>query len=419
MPIKLSGMAASLPEKFYNSLINTTNSLALNQLWLVRFDPNQLLSILSYINKNLQGFEGNKWEFNKGALRSLEDSWFAGNYYLMAQGVNFPGDGISVSRQGLNMSGTLRGPVMENRNELPIVTVTFLETNQSITDFFFRPWIIMAGHRGLKDPKLRIDGELVCFQKGGLGALVLNKTFSLNRMIPINTNDEEYNYSGSKVIMRPVQFVYNRYAVNDGFSARTTDIQNISDADAFSAFYNERAIPSGATLQQVVESLARTYVDVVGRVDRMEDESVRTLRALGLEKQATSVEKQFDNVRENLQPAGDVIETGNDVVEALGSFSRLIEQADIRENAQPNYDTNPPPAEIKPYGPNLPEPLAVDEKTLPNQQVANIVIDRVPTKEPEVTINLEETVAAKVPEPVKIEYVEKKFQEPAIPIKLA
>jgi len=217
MPIVIDGIT-KIQQKFFHSLMATSNSLALSQLWLVGISVDDMRAIDTQCEDKLKLYEGatHKWDIFNDSKLTFSDRWFIGNtFYMLAQTVRFPGDSLSVSHVGVNQSGALKGLIGENRNDLPNVTIAFLETNQSVGDLFFRPWMITLGFKSLKYQKLRKPVKLLSYQKDGVSApLKLRKTITLEACAPITIDSEEYNYTGDKVIRREIEFVYNRYYID-------------------------------------------------------------------------------------------------------------------------------------------------------------------------------------------------------------
>ena len=215
------GEIQDLQQKFWSVLTSTSNTYALSQLWLVGIPRANLVEIISTSKTQLNEYEPG-WNFPDWE-KTIEDRLFLGNtHYLLAQSVQFPGDSISVERSGVSQSGNIKGLIGTERGDLPIVTITFLETNQSFVDLVLRPWAIAVGHLSLKKFSLRIpEIQLTCYQKDGAGnPLKIRKIINLINAVPTNIDTEEYNYTGDKIIERQVQFAYTKYLIEA--SAGTT-----------------------------------------------------------------------------------------------------------------------------------------------------------------------------------------------------
>lgn len=389
MPIKVDNFDAL--GKFYGALTDTANNLGLSQLWLVGINKTDLNSIANIINQDINQYEGNnnKWDIQGSLPEAYNSSWFIGDtYYLYAQSAVFPGDGISVSRQGSDKTGALKGLVSEQRNDLPTVTITFLETNQSVADVLFRPWSILAGFKSLKNANIRIPIKLVCFQKDGpVDSLKIRKEINLVRAVPITIDSEEYNYTGDKVIYRQIEFVYDKYYVvaqnltmpidsvswgkgnysewaykkvlnyprsemildelpiddlekDPKFKEKLKAATNIDigyqiDADTGS---QDRKNPVDSfldSIENIIETAAGIYTTVEGKVDEIQSETVRILRSVGLDHAANEVDEAFERAENSvLQPIGDVIGTGVEVIGGIEAARRL--GRDVASIGDPN-----------------------------------------------------------------------------------
>ena len=217
----------SVHYQFWDALTKDSDSLALSQLWLCCLDRDKLRTIGGKLDSELRSIYeiNNTWSTQQSQVVNvvLKDTNFFGtgtgrigsDAYLLAQGVNFIPDGLNSSRMGLNQTGALKGLVIDSRLDLNAANVTFLETNVSFVDGFIRPWAALVGHRSLKDSDLRLNMEFICLEKWDLREpLRIRKTMVFRNAVPINIDAEEYNYSGDKLILRQVQFAFDRYELH-------------------------------------------------------------------------------------------------------------------------------------------------------------------------------------------------------------
>lgn len=261
MPVKLED--TDLQRRFWNSLTESANSYALSQLWLIGMSRYDLEPLWQNINDQFSDFEPG-WRLQNAGL-TIKNKWFFNDiYYNLARSVVFPSDGIETARMGVSNSGGIKGLVGQQRTDLPTVTITFLETNQSFVDLLIRPWCVLVGHRGLKAFDLRIYSlDLVCLQKTRNG-LKIRKTISLQQAVPTEIDSEEYNYTGDKLIDRQIQFAYTKYTVKSGYGDAETDI-SIPTSDIIERVVErERAIPEQQL--NLLERAHNLFQDVVGRV---------------------------------------------------------------------------------------------------------------------------------------------------------
>lgn len=319
MPILLE--TSQLQQKFYQSLTETSNSLALSQLWLLKIPGDVVRSIDSLLSKNFNSYEGftSTWDIFSDSSRTLNTRWFIGDtYYMLARAVTFPGDSISVSHAGPEQSGFLAGSYTEGRAKLNTVNIVLLETNQSIADLFFRPWLIMVGYKSLKDFSLRMNIELDCFQKDGVDKPIkLRKTIRLQDAAPITVDQEEFNYSADKLIDRTVELVYKRYNI----VARSGE-SVFKDEEQYKKLSGESE-PSGIVgiidgARRIVDGTNRVYSQVLGTAEQIRAAATTGLRAVGLDSAANKTDVAFNKARETIRaPINTVITTSNRVINSV------------------------------------------------------------------------------------------------------
>jgi hypothetical protein len=229
MPILIEGgKNVSIHESFWNTLTKNNDSLALSQLWLCGINKQTLGSIGDYISEKLPKYEKGNFGTGRGKVGAeinsvvLNDANWSrigtsigvNDIYMFTRGISFIGDSLSTSRVGSTQTGAMKGLISEGRGDLTTTNITFLESNISFVDGFLRPWLMLAGHRSLKDQKLRCDIELFALEKWELfEPLRVRKSLILRNAVPVSIDTEEYNYTGDKLIERQVQFAFDRYEI--------------------------------------------------------------------------------------------------------------------------------------------------------------------------------------------------------------
>jgi len=339
MALNLQG--TNLQRRFYSSLTDTSNSLALSELWLVKIAEADFSSIFNEeIIPKFNFFEGKKWDFFVKGGQTFQPQWFVGGfYYLLARGCEFPSDGFGISKVGVEQTAMLKGPITNARDDLPNVTITFLETNQSVADFVLRPWALMVGHKSLKYLPLRKDIELVCLQKGGVeNTLKVRKKFILEKAAPISVDLEEYNYTAGEVKLRQVKFVYNRYHILDGSEEGPI---NGSIGEVYKILAEAKGLDTRGFFDfldpflDILKISRQKYNNIRGVIDGIEADAVSILRDVGADSAAEEVEEEFRKLDKALEPleetikdidrAGNVLETANQTVRDVSNFvDRLI-----------------------------------------------------------------------------------------------
>jgi len=374
MAILIQDANQSAALKFYASLTTSSNSLALSQLWLVEIEQSHLINIKNHIVESINVYEHIGWDVAYNINAALNDVFFIGKkYYLLARGCTFPGDGFKLDHAGSSFTGMLKAPVGTERNELQEVTITFLETNQSVADLIMRPWAILASHWSLKEQAIRIPIKLTCFQKDGVNSPVqVRKIIELEQAVPFSIDQEEFNYTADKVIDRQVKFVYTRYKV-----IANVDIKNFFDSNEYAEAVTilgkdtlnnsiERELikqkpPTAANLVNAVKIPEPTYTKIVsptgegllekiddivdkGRdiaqavnqayntaqsyIGRVQGSVTAGLRLFGADKVAENVDKfVHDKVQgEVLSEASNIISTGTQWVEGTQQFNNALRE---------------------------------------------------------------------------------------------
>lgn len=73
---------------------------------------------------------------------------------FLATSINLPGESVATGRVGFTGDNTIYGgllsaPVLRGRQNLNNLDITFIETNDSLLDYFLRPWVVAASQFGL------------------------------------------------------------------------------------------------------------------------------------------------------------------------------------------------------------------------------------------------------------------------------
>jgi hypothetical protein len=180
-----------------------------------------------------------QWPVNIKCLDEITDP--LGNFgILLAQNIALPADGFNISNTSIDgAAGWLGGQYAGNRmgyggeNK---VDITFLETNIDIFDYFLRPWIIAASHKGLIEDgtdveQLKCDLQLIQFSRDAGSykdiltplrassntTLDIRKVVEFYDAVPFQLAGDSRSYGelGTNDITRTVSFSFNRYAVLD------------------------------------------------------------------------------------------------------------------------------------------------------------------------------------------------------------
>lgn len=334
MPIRLQGNdQSSIHKHFFNALMGAnSDSLALSQLWVCTINSRALNRIGEEIYNYKDRYEDHTWNtpdgqaaVNASVLAPKNFSFLTpelgdGSIYLLAQGVSFIADGLDVSRVGVEQSGSTKGLIVNRRLDLNATTVTFLESNVSFVDGFVRPWSALVGHRSLKCASLRCDIAFHCLEKWSLyEPLKIRKTMLFKNAVPIAIDQEELNYSADKVILRQVQFAFDRYemCVHPALNNTTPTAQEmeklIKDQLGNTATTSHKSILNKA--QDALATVNNTVNKVSAAATNVTTAVARGLAAVGLQKEADKVTKINQKAQEKvIKPIGTVIGTGSSVI---------------------------------------------------------------------------------------------------------
>ncbi len=142
----------STRDYFLTQLESWVTSIPLRSQWVVLIQP-----FPSCINSDIiQGLEytgGNKKNFDVNQAYNILASYplQSVNGCLFAQSVKLPSETMSVQNNSINVDnnrGFLPGILGSSRDKSQNLTINFLETNTSFTDFVIRPWVIASEHFG-------------------------------------------------------------------------------------------------------------------------------------------------------------------------------------------------------------------------------------------------------------------------------
>ena len=166
------------PTKFLESLSRWATAPAAQYLWLVRFESNLPLNgavgqplspfpraLANRGSSGIHGYEstnvahGSRMDADSGEEWNVhrDVSYFATDAYsnnihqgcMLIQGINIPGEQVSVGYVGVENRGGIV-PILHGNERLEPqeLTMQAYEGNTSFVDTVIRPWIILTGHYG-------------------------------------------------------------------------------------------------------------------------------------------------------------------------------------------------------------------------------------------------------------------------------
>lgn len=206
-----------------------SSDIPLKFLWAIDIygvDSSNINAINEYYEKRRQS----EWPVEDAAsLDYLSSNNFG---FLLAQNVNFPQDSFNIGNLEVGNGGFLPGYYGDTRsgyggsNNLGI---TFLETNIDFVDYFVRPWIIAASHKGLIDDgetstniKCTIDAYL--FSRDAISSsispkiqnrkLKVRKHFTFHNAVPFQVEGDTLKQEGMDYsdLLKRVSFAFTHYS---------------------------------------------------------------------------------------------------------------------------------------------------------------------------------------------------------------
>jgi hypothetical protein len=167
---------------------------------------------------------------------------------VFAQGAFVPGEQLTVSDTALdNNRGFIPGIVAEKRmgySGSPL-RLDFLETNTSIVDFIFRPWVMLASHYGLVARPNDMPGSkdfynvksnitLLCYTRSYQNvSQIPRKVFTFYNVVPtlINNFTLDYKEEPQQATAYSVNFTYTNYTIQNSMYFPIADIiKTVSNA---------------------------------------------------------------------------------------------------------------------------------------------------------------------------------------------
>lgn len=219
------------------------NDIPLKFLWTISFlargpgaatgaAANSLKDIGNNVSTILKRYEGdNKWVVKPNIYQNQSDN--TNTYgYMFATAVAFPNDAFNVSNSEFNNTGGfLPGYIGGQRGGYGgsnSLNITFLETNTDIIDYFIRPWIIAASHKGLiedgkEDIKCNIMINLYTRDKNLYKEAIVRpdaevkferrKSFMFENAIPMQVGGDSISYGDLSIsdITKAVTFAFTNY----------------------------------------------------------------------------------------------------------------------------------------------------------------------------------------------------------------
>lgn len=199
--------------------------IPLKNLWTIHFtDIDRVAQNVSNILYSAENRNSNKkWPIlDYSRDQSDEQGLF------VSQSIKMPNNSFELQYTSNGDMGGLRaGYVGSQRNVYSEINVEFLETNTDIIDFFFRPWIVAASHKGLIEDNdeltdIKCDAYVSYYGRVNrdnmrsavaLPSWQLRKTFKFEGIVPTNVEGETLRMDSFNTndFIKSVSFTYKDY----------------------------------------------------------------------------------------------------------------------------------------------------------------------------------------------------------------
>lgn len=177
--------------------------------------------LLNKFRSTIQTLEPEGWEVGKMVDDTWKDEVQDTIGCIFANSVRIPGETMTTERVGISEGskrGFINAPIINGRNDLPLLEVGFTETNQSFVDGVLRPWVIVGAHEGLmaKVPPASIKANIDIYQLARAmddrpTKNIVRKHWTFLDCVPTEVVQEDLAYNSTDFGKRQVQFVYNSY----------------------------------------------------------------------------------------------------------------------------------------------------------------------------------------------------------------
>ena len=203
--------------EFYNRLLEFDTTISDSNLFYVSYE------IPSALTDELYSVIGEARDDGKIGISKTKEIFQGNKIQALTTGVDLPDDKNSM--QVLDHDSKVNGfiPLTVNSGRVYDSTglfTTFYDTNLSLNDFIFKPWIRLISRNGSFTNELYTNMTVVFLGKGVNSSgifrsqqSVIRKQYNFYDCIPIDTqNKDSYKYaSDSRPIDQKIQWKFNRY----------------------------------------------------------------------------------------------------------------------------------------------------------------------------------------------------------------
>jgi len=202
-----------LIDEFYQRLQNFDTTLSDSNLFFVEF------SIPSFLSDEYYKVIGETPNDNKIGITTVKNTFNSSIIQSITNGVEIPED--SVQMDILPDNSTVNGflPITVNKSRKIDTTglrTTFFDTNLSLNDFIFKPWIRIIAREGCFYNFLYTNITVIFLgRKHNRDNTVIRKKYTFYDCVPVDTeNKDTYIYREiPTVVEQRIRWKFNRYDV--------------------------------------------------------------------------------------------------------------------------------------------------------------------------------------------------------------
>jgi len=252
----------STRDYFLLQLQSWLTSLPLQTQWIAVIDSFPY-ALRTELLQSLERTDGGKKGFDIDRARAILTSYPLQKVIgcVFAQGAQIPGETLTVMDTPLdNNRGFVPGIISDKRSGYAgnPLALDFLETNTSIVDFVFRPWVMLASHYGLvarpgdmpgsKDLfNVKSNITLLCYTRSYQNvSQIPRKVFTFYNVVPtlINNFNLDYGSEPTDATAYRVNFTYTNYTIQNNLYFPLADIIQTA-----SSVFNNGYTPTVSPLQ--------------------------------------------------------------------------------------------------------------------------------------------------------------------------
>src|SRR5210317_924692 len=162
--------------------------IPLKNLWGVQIagrDGASMTEVGNRIQQIVDDYQPRSYQVEAGLIDKFSSS---DEGYLLAQNIAMPSESLSINTAGIDsVGGLINGYYAANRTAYGSgnqVTITFLETNIDVIDYFIKPWIVATSYKGLIEDDVDIKCNITVTQYTRSDNAYNNKVANSQTSIP-------------------------------------------------------------------------------------------------------------------------------------------------------------------------------------------------------------------------------------------